>query len=178
MSVTIRIVLLAVYLILFVGCAPEPQWHLKLAHSEDGEVQSGSKAELIGAIRNGCQVRVAWGARRAADPNMTIEHIAIPGWISVRNSNDVEVQLDGFMSNLAVLGEPPEDHPRRERFGGTEKAVSWRANLKTDGSFEAIWYYAHTGELVERVPQTHPMKWFADCRNYNSTPLYPLKAES
>jgi len=129
MSVTIRIVLLAVYLILFVGCAPEPQWHLKLAHSEDGEVQSGSKAELIGAIRNGCQVRVAWGARRAADPNMTIEHIAIPGWISVRNSNDVEVQLDGFMSNLAVLGEPPEDHPRRERFGGTEKAVSWRANL-------------------------------------------------
>lgn len=177
MGVSNKLLLLTVFSIVVTGCAPEPKWHLKLAHTAEGDVLSGSKEELIGAIRNGCQIRVAWGARRAVDPNMTIEHIATPGWISVRNGDAVEVQLDGFMTNLAVLGEPPEDHPRRERFGGTEKAVSWRANLKTDGSFDAVWYYADTGELVERVPQTHPMKWFADCANKASQPLYPTENE-
>ena len=158
---------------LLAACTAEPTWHLKLAHTADGEVTAGSSQSLVDAVRSGCQIRVAWGARRAADPTRTIEHIATPGWISVRDGETVEVQLDGFMTNLGVLGEPAEDHPRRERFGGTQKAVSWKANLKTDGSFDAIWYSAHTGDLVEKIPQTHPMKWFADCGITEPSPLYP-----
>lgn len=147
-------------------------WHVALHHDRDGKVFSGDISKLISSIRNGCNLRVAWGTKRASDPTQTIEHIATPIWVSVRNSETVEVQLDDYLINLNVLGEPPEDYPRRDRFGGTEKAVKWRASLKTDGSFNAVWYYAGTGAYVERVPQKHPMKWFVDCAPKTSTPLF------
>jgi len=150
-------------------------WTLVLSHDAEGVVTSGAQKNLVNAIRNGCQIRVAWGARRAADPSRTIEHIAEPLWVSVRDSESVEVQVGDFLINHRVLGEPAADHPRRERFGGTEKAVMWRANLKTDGSFDAVWYYPHNGEFITRIPQRHPMKWFADCPDAPASPLFPAE---
>ncbi|MEP3890428.1 MAG: hypothetical protein ABJN69_08160 [Hellea sp.] len=149
-------------------------WHLMLAHDQDGNIAQGSSQQITNAVRQGCQIRVAWGNKRVSDPNRTIEHIADPLWVSIRDNVEVEVQIGGFIANLIVLGEPAKDHPRRERFGGTDKVVKWRALLKTDGSFNAIWFYPHSGELVERIPQKHPMKWFADCKPSAVDPLYPL----
>lgn len=148
------------------------KWHVALHHDREGKVLSGDIGKLISSIRNGCNLRVGWGTKRASDPTQTIEHIATPIWVSVRNSETVEVQLDDYLINLNVLGEPAEDHPRRDRFGGTEKAVNWRASLKTDGSFDAVWYDAGTGAFIERIPQKHPMKWFVDCEPKASTPLF------
>ena len=136
-------------------------------------MQEGRVDDLIAAIRLGCDLRVAWGARRRADSTRTIEHIASPVWVSVRDGQTVEVQLDNFMINLGVLGEPPEEHPARERFGGTEHVVMWRANLKTDGTFDAVWYEAASGAFITRVPQRHPMSWFVDCQPREAVPLYP-----
>jgi len=147
-------------------------WNLMLSHTADGSVRQGSNENLVSVIRQGCQIRVAWGARRAADPKRTIEHIANPVWVTVRDGNQVEVQLNDFLINHKVLGEPSSQYPQRERFGGTDKAVMWRANLKTDGTFDAVWYYAHSGEFITREPQTHPMKWFADCEPSSSEPLF------
>ncbi len=148
-------------------------WRVALAHDRNGKVQSGNISELVAAIRRGCQIRVGWGAHRAADPNQTIEHIATPTWVAVRNGAEVEIQLSDFVINLNVLGEPAADHPRRERFGGTERAVNWRANLKTDGSFNAVWYDGATGKFITRIPQRHPMKWFVDCEMGSAEPLFP-----
>ncbi len=144
-----------------------------LHHNSAGEVQSGSPENIVNAVRRGCQLRIAWGARRAADPSQTIEHIAEPVWVAVRNGTQVEVQLDDFLINHAVLGEPEEDHPRRARFGGTSKAVMWRAQLKPDGSFDAVWYSPQTGELITRIPQQHELRWFSDCPPGEAAPLYP-----
>ncbi|MEP2103193.1 MAG: hypothetical protein ABJP02_18095 [Parasphingorhabdus sp.] len=155
------------------GAQAASPWHLALAHDRDGNIQAGNHESLISGIRSGCQVRVAWGTKRAADPSRTIEHSATPVWISIRNGKEVEVQLSDFVINLAVLGEPAADHPRRERFGGTDKAVNWRANLKTDGSFDAVWYDMATGKFITRVPQRHQMKWFTDCKPDSSEPLFP-----
>ncbi len=161
----LRVNLCVLVVLLTTGCAQHGSaWNLLLSHDARGTVNHGSQASLVAAVRQGCQLRVAWGARRKADPSRTIEHIATPLWVSVRDGTNVEIQIGGFMANQRVLGEPIEDHPRYERFGGTNAAVMWRAGLKTDGSFNAIWYRPDTGALVERVPQNHPMKWFADCR--------------
>ena len=161
--------------LLLASCQAQtsPSWHLMLSHDSEGQVQSGSIENIVNAVRSGCQLRIAWGARRAADPSQTIEHIAEPKWVSVRNGNNVEVQLDDFLINHSVLGEPEEEHANRERFGGTSKTVMWRANLKTDGSFDAVWYSPQTGELITRIPQQHKMKWFADCQPVKPEPLFP-----
>ncbi|MEM7739412.1 MAG: hypothetical protein AAF225_01260 [Pseudomonadota bacterium] len=168
----VRLFLLLVPLFL-AACEAEPRWHLKLAHTQDGEVTEGSERSLIAAIRSGCDLKVAWGSRRRSDPQQTIEHASRPAWVSVRDGTTVEVQLEDFMINLAVLGEPSDLHPQRERFGGTEQVVSWRATLKTDGSFDAVWFAPHSGTFVERVPQRHPMRWYADCVAADTAPLFP-----
>lgn len=133
----------------------------------------GSVSDLISVVRKGCELRVAWGARRRADTTRTIEHVSTPVWVAVRDGSVVEVQLDDFLINLAVLGEPAEEHPAREPYGGTDEAVMWRANLRTDGTFDAIWYNPVTGELINRVPQRHPMAWYADCAPGEVPPLFP-----
>ncbi|MBL4870402.1 MAG: hypothetical protein JKX72_05560 [Robiginitomaculum sp.] len=160
------------------GCVqPAEQWHLALSHDNQGDVLEGSESRLVSAIRQGCNIKVAWGARRKADASRTIEHSARPIWISVRDGSKVEVQIGDFLINLKVLGEPTAEHPRREQFGGTDKAVKWRAALKTDGSFDAVWYYPHSGDFIKRVPQRYSMKWFTDCRIKQSKPLYPERAK-
>ncbi|MEL7025518.1 MAG: hypothetical protein AAGL69_17410 [Pseudomonadota bacterium] len=159
------------------GCVASPptnsRWHLQLAHDASGEIVDGSVARLIDSVRSGCDLRVAWGARRRVDPTRTIEHSATPLWISVRDSNTLSAQIGGFTPNLSVLGENPDEHPRFERFGGTETLVEWRADISIDGTFNAVWFRPHTGELIERVPQRHPMRWFADCEAGPSDPLFP-----
>lgn len=165
-----RILITISCLILISACnQSSTRWHLQLSHSANGDVLRGSHANLINSIRSGCEIRVAWGARRKADPQRTIEHIATPLWVAVRDGMQVEVQLDDFLINLPVLGEPETDHTRRAQFGGTSEVVMWRANLKTDGSFDAVWFKPHSGEFVYRAPQQHPMKWFSDCAAVDST---------
>ena len=166
-----RILITIFSLILLSACdQSSSRWHLQLSHSAKGDVLTGSHANLVSSIRSGCEIRVAWGARRKADPQRTIEHSATPLWVAVRDGMQVEVQLNDFLINLPVLGEPETDHPRRAQFGGTSEVVMWRANLKTDGSFDAVWFKPHSGEFVFRAPQTHPMKWFSDCEVTNSVP--------
>ncbi|MFK8017525.1 MAG: hypothetical protein AB8G17_19030 [Gammaproteobacteria bacterium] len=165
--------LLIVGLMCLAACASSGQdWRLALKHDRDGTVVHGNESLLVDAVRRGCPLRVAWGTRRRADPTRTIEHVATPSWVSLRDGQHVEVQLDEFMINLSVLGEPPEDHANRAPFGGTERAVYWRASLKTDGSFDAIWFDRQTGELIRRVPQRHAMSWFVQCAPQRAEPLY------
>ncbi len=169
-----RTILVAIALLLG-GCASDlPRWRVALAHDGEGNVQAGSRVALINALRAGCQLRLGWGARRSSDRSQTIEHVAEPTWVAVRNNEHVEVQLRDYLINLPVVGEPAEEHPRRARFGGTDKVVWWRANLRPDGSFDAVWYDSVSGELITRAPQQHPMKWFVDCVPPAMVdPLYP-----
>ncbi|MEO1574513.1 MAG: hypothetical protein AAFU65_06085 [Pseudomonadota bacterium] len=170
-----RLILIALLAVPALGCATMTPntWNLALAHDRDGNVTQGDVVNIANAVRRGCRVRIAWGARRAADPSRTIEHVADATWISVVNEELIRAEVDGFMANLAVLGEPSEDHPRMARFGGTEKAVLWRATLSSDGRFDAIWYGATDGELKVRIPQRQPMRWYADCAPGTAPPLYP-----
>lgn len=148
-------------------------WVLQLAHTKDGDVLTGSEAALVQAIRSGCTVRVAWGGRRRSDPSLTVEHAAILTWVTVRNGTSVSGEIRGLTPNRSVLGEDPASHPTMDRFGGTSAVVEWRAGVATDGTFDAIWFYPHSGEFIERVPQRHPMRWFTDCQGLTTQRLYP-----
>jgi len=150
-------------------------WRLMLSHDREGVVRQGSKDRIIAAVRSGCQIRIAWGGGRADPPRRSVEHVANVNWITVRNEAQVRAQIGNLQANLTTLGEPIEDHPNRAEFGGTHEVVEWRATLSTDGSFDAVWFAPHSGEFVARVPQQHPMKWYADCEpNGDIEPLYSI----
>lgn len=168
-----RVLLITVSALLLNACATTgDHWHLALRHDRDGSVMQGSHATLIDGIRNGCALRVAWGVRRSSDPTRTIEHVATPVWVSLRDGQRVEVQLDEFMINLNVLGEPAHEHANRVPYGGTDRAVHWRASLTTNGEFNAVWFDRQSGELIRRVPQRHAMSWFVQCAPQPAVPLF------
>ena len=147
---------------------------LLLSHDKNGNVLAGDKLNIVNAIRQGCALTVAWGASNLnVDPPRKIEHTATPNWVTVRNDNDIFVQIGGFMINQSVLGEPEEEHPRRAAYGGTTYAVRWEAQLKPDGNFDAVWYYPHSGEFIKRAPQRHAMRWYGSCTPGAGAPLYP-----
>ncbi len=149
-------------------------WHMLLSHDRTGQIEAGSKLQVINAVRNGCRLRVAWGSRRTSHPISSIEHVSEVSWISVRNQEFIKAQIGGLITNLEALGNFSENHPRLERFGGTEQVVEWWATLSTDGSFDAVWFAPHSGQFIARIPQRHPMKWYSDCRPSEAAgPLFP-----
>lgn len=134
----------------------------------------GSHERIIAAVRNGCQLRIAWGSHRTEPSFRSVEHVADVKWVTARNGETISAQIGDFLINLTALGEPPEEHPRRDEYGGTEQVIKWRATLQTDGTFDAVWFAPHSGDFIARRPQRHPMKWYADCDPAHSEPLYAL----
>ena len=37
----------------------------------------------------------------------------------------------------------------------------WRVVLTTKGDFDAVWYNRKNGDIIKRLPQNHPITWFA-----------------
>ena len=166
-------------LLILSGCAEHVSpWHMLLSHDETGTVKSGSAINVTKAVRQGCRLRVAWGSRGTMRPDLTIEHVSEPTWIAIRDNTNISVEIGGYTSNLKTVGDTSAPTARQIELGGTEHIVEWRATLKPDGSFDAVWFHPSSGEFIKRMPQQHAMKWFADCKATNVDPLYgPLKEQ-
>ena len=172
--------------VLLAGCqtlSPVAQdtstpWRIVYAADENGLVKTGSIDDLFSVIRQGCNIKIAWGGRRADDPSRSIEHVANPIWINARNGNHVEAMIGGHAWNLAFLGTPSPEDDRVLSFGGRDQVVRWQAEATTGGAFDAVWFNSVTGVLTARRPQRFAMRWIADCAPDSTTPpLFDLLDE-
>ena len=159
--------------LLLGGCTDSTtSWSLQLHHDTQGEVLDGSHNQMINAIRNGCEIRVAWGGGSPDHPRGSVEHVSPAEWITLRDDNQISVQISGYISNQDVLDQGDTDTSQVGQYGGTRHLVAWRSTLKTDGTFNAVWYYPHNGEFITRRPQRYAMKWFSDCSPVEAPSLY------
>ena len=128
----------------------------------DGNTISGSKSELIGAIRKGLDIRVGWGWESG---DKKLEHLADPIWIAVINQSEVMIHLDPqVLSRIDWELEIPhyEDSLLLD--------YEWRVAISTSGAFDAVWYNRATNQIHRRYPQKHLISWFV---NNNSNDLEP-----
>ena len=145
-------------------------WRIVYSADREGAVQQGSIDDLFSVIRQGCDIKIAWGGQRRGDPSLTIEHVAEPLWISALDGRKVQARIGGHAANLAFLGTPSPENDRTTAFGGREQVVRWQAEVSTEGDFDAVWYNAVTGELAARRPQRHAMRWISNCAPSSNTP--------
>ena len=66
-------------------------WDVALRINKKAEVVEGSKAKLINAIRQGCDVKIAWGWNNG---EKSMEHISEPIWTAILNEEDVLFHID------------------------------------------------------------------------------------
>ena len=129
-------------------------WTLVFQHDKEGTPVAGSKEKLLSAIRNGYSIRVGWGWK---GEQRSIEHLSEPIWLAILSEAEVMAHLDP-----QILSGIDWDIPTANYADTTLLKQEWRVVLTTEGKFDAVWTDKFTGEIIRRVPQNHPMSWFAE----------------
>ena len=153
---------------LFISCYSKPvfDWHVVYQADKNGEQLSGDKAILINAIRSGKDIKIGWGSQ---GKNHTIEHISEPIWLAILDEQEVVARLDPQVGGK-VDWEKLNAHYEDTMILNTE----WRVIITSKGSFDAVWINRQTNEISRRVPQNHPMTWYAytDKLDKKNVPLF------
>ena len=131
---------------------------------KEGNTLQGSKAALINSIRGGADIKIGWGSQGKTH---RIEHLSEPIWIAVLDETEVTAQLDP-----QVLAKTHWEELTASYADSTLLNQEWRVVITTKGEFDAVWYDSHHGKLIKRIPQNHPMTWFAKAGSEANTPLF------
>ncbi|MEM7730191.1 MAG: hypothetical protein AAF311_13115 [Pseudomonadota bacterium] len=119
----------------------------------NGEDISGSKEALFAAIREGQDIRIAWGFSIDRDgETLELEHIVEPVFLTAINGEHVAAQLPEHIAQQA--------YHDIDRALFDDPSVMWRGLMTTRGSFDAVWVNRATGEEVRRYPQRAALSWF------------------
>lgn len=131
-----------------------PGWRMVYRHGPNGAPLAGDKAQLVDAIRRGLDIRLAWGVRHPRDEERSVEHTALPVFVTIVDEAEVFVQVAEHVAHA--------DYWARERQGFADPRIVWAGILGTTGSFEAVWYNRATGEPVRTLPQRVAISWFVN----------------
>ncbi|WP_299171365.1 hypothetical protein [uncultured Allomuricauda sp.] len=127
-------------------------WTVVLKTDKDGTVLSGSKQNLINAIRCGQDLKIGWGAK---NERLSIEHLSSPIWLAILSENEVMAHLDP-----QVLSHIQWDSLNADYKDANLLQQEWRVVLTTKSDFDAVWYDRKADTLMQRRPQKHKMTWF------------------
>lgn len=135
-------------------------------HDPEGRPLGGSKQQLIDGIRRGLSVRLAWGVRHPRDSTRTVEHTALPVFLTVVDNAEVFVQVAEHLAHADYWD------PASQAIG--DPRLTWSAILGTTGAFNALWYNRASGEQVRRLPQRVTITWYleGEASGQAAPPLY------
>ena len=77
------------------GNHADAAWQRIYQHDKNGEPIAGDKEQLLTAIRSGASIRVGWGVQRSN--GSSVEHTAVPDFITVSDGSEVFVQVPEHM---------------------------------------------------------------------------------
>lgn len=136
-----------------VWCSGVSGWRPVYRSGLDGESLAGSKQTLLDAIRAGLPIRIGWGvALEIDDDQRSVEHVAVPAFLTIVNGTDVVAQLPEHIAQQSYID------ATKSRFD--DGAVMWRGLLSSTGQFDAIWVNRATGDVVRRMPQRARLTWY------------------
>ncbi len=126
-------------------------WRVVFKHDPHGRPLGGGKQHLIDGMRRGLSVRLAWGVRYPNDSTRSVEHTALPVFVTVVNDAEVFVQVAAHLA-CADYCDPASQAIADPR-------LMWSAILGTTGTSNALWHNGVAGELVRRLPQRVTITW-------------------
>ena len=132
--------------------ATQSMWRVLYQNDTSGKRASGSKEDLVKAMKRGSAIKVSWGVQlengqiciEFADPVFTT--VTQDGIIIQYPMNFIQTSyLDPSRASLRL---PP---------------MAWRGMMSTDGRFDAFMYDLESGKVVRTLSQRANMTWYAFC---------------
>jgi hypothetical protein len=132
------------------GCRV-PSWRFVFQNDANGNDASGSRRQLLDALRRGSPLRVAWGATEP-DGRSVVEFADV-GFTSLMNGRDLVVQFQPALIQTDYL-DPTRAALRRP-------PLEWHGLMSTDGRFDAVMLDLEGDTVFRRLAQRAPMSWYA-----------------
>ena len=142
----------------------ESDFKVVYKNDKEGNTLAGSKEALIQCIRAGASIKIGWGSK---GKTRSIEHLSEPLWLAVLNETEVIAHLDPHAPATMDWDNLSSSYADTSLIN-----QEWRVVITTKGEFDAIWHDKYNGKLVKRIPQRHPMTWFAKGEIGDNKPLF------
>lgn len=170
----VSFLILAAAFVLFTGCKKQSaekvqSWQLIYQNDYNGKPVSGSKEELISAMKRGSPIRVSWGGTE--DDGRSWIEFATPVFTTIMNDTAVVVQFP--LSFIQTSYTNPE-----ESFLQTDSPTGWRAIMSTSGDYHQFHYDLKSGEVTREMYSRTNMSWFVLSSSRNKRPVPNLAPEN
>ncbi len=126
-------------------------WRLALVNGPTGEELSGSRDDLLGAIRRGSPVRVGWG-EADGDGQWAVEEFSNTTFLNIMGGREVVAQLEPALIQT--------NYTDASKASLRDPLVDWHAVMSTDGRFEAITVSRASGEHLRTLVQRTTIHWY------------------
>ncbi len=127
------------------------EWKLVYHNDADGNRVAGSIEELIQAVYDGKEVRVAWWSRKNEEGVSRVYHLADAAFLTVMMDSVVMAQI------RPIYGQTPDF----ESYTITMKEnLEWVSVGGTNGQSDAMMRNTITGEIVGHNQRKNARKWF------------------
>lgn len=141
-----------VLLLLFsTFCIQAQTWELVFENDKEGNVVTGSKDDLIQAVRDGLPLRVAWWSERPGDSEIKVEHVANAKFMTIMSNRTVFAQID------PIVGQIPDFKRQEIRFRENQQ---WAMIAGSNGKMESMMSNLKTGEILGHSIRNSAFKWF------------------
>ena len=140
--------------LLFAICSFTVQaqtWELVYHNDLDGNPVSGSQEDLIQAVRDGQDIRLAWWSQSSKDPKRKVEHLADAKFLTIMSDIVVFAQID------PIYGQTPDFEEQKITL---KENLQWVMIAGTNGKFESMMTDIITGEIKGHGIRQLPFKWY------------------
>ncbi len=146
-----RVAILIVWLFIPSIVPAQDNWTLVYHNDPEGQSVQGDISDLIQAVRDGKEIRLAWWAQSPADPKRKVEHLADATFLTIMSDSIVFGQIE------PIYGQIPDFN---------EYTITLKENLEwvmiggTNGSSDSMTRNTITGEISGHNKRNLSFKWY------------------
>lgn len=126
-------------------------WKLVYHNDADGNAIEGDIEELIQAVYDGKEVRMAWWSRKNEEGVSRVYHIADAAFLTIMMDSVVMAQI------RPIYGQTPEFEDYTITLKGN---LEWVSVGGTNGQSDAMMRNVVTGEIVGHNQRKNARKWY------------------
>ena len=131
--------------------AQSNSWKLVYENDLLGETIQGDLTELIAAVRNGQEIRIAWSSQRPDNPQIKVEHLADAKFLTIMSDEIVFAQID------PIIGQTPMFS---EQWIQLKENLEWSFIAASNGKTDSMMRNVKTGEILAHNQRNRGIKWY------------------
>ncbi|MEM1340393.1 MAG: hypothetical protein AAGF96_21745 [Bacteroidota bacterium] len=127
------------------------EWKLIYQNDDDGNAVFGALIDLKMAVRNGKDIRIAWGFQHPEKEEVRVEHLADAAFLTIQSDSVVYAQI------RPITGQTPDFENYQIIL---KENLEWTFIGSTKGDMDTMMRNKITGEIIRHQLRKSSFKWF------------------